>query len=140
MCGQDHLVELWQLSLLVQDNEALKVHLTSVLVLQLDLLSHNIFVRARDDCDQEVEKNDQDQVLVDKPEGPDSENHHLSLPNVVIRNKVFPERIGWCGNISNRVPVGLKNVNKICSDFWIVTIIKDYSRDLVELAEVEHPC
>lgn len=138
-CSHDHLVEVGELHLLVQNDQAFEVEFTSVHVLLLSLLAHNILVRARDDGDKEVEEDDQDQVLVNEPEHPDHADHNFSLPNVAISDELLPEWVSWCCDISDRVSVSLEEVHKLGAHLWVVSTIEDNSRNLVELTEIEHP-
>jgi hypothetical protein len=76
---------------------------------------------------------------VDEPNDPYHADHKLTLPDVVRGDEFLPLGVTWCCDVANRIPVGLQDVDEIRAHFWVVSVVKYHSRNLVDLAEVKDP-
>lgn len=79
----DEGVEVVGLLEMASDDQAFSVDFAPMLVPIQDLLGHNLLVTLRDDSDQEIQKNDQCQDDVEKPESPNQEDDDVATDHVI---------------------------------------------------------
>lgn len=101
-----------------------------------NLILHNQGVGFRNDSDQEVHENDQKNEDVEDKEYKPNEGDHLELPEWVLLfqllfiDDVGPNFVLWSREITNSVPVYLKNLRKEGVYIWVI-IHRESSSDQI---------
>ena len=107
--------------------KTLFIHFNALLISNNLLLGHYVLITLRNNRNEEVEELDQDDELIQKPEGPDQENHYMALNSVPLVDGLkhgAPVWVHWRSDVADRISPCLKNDDRIHIQVGVVIVAK----------------
>jgi hypothetical protein len=114
---ENEAVVVLETSHVVIVQKALSVEITHQLVLVDYLLVHYVFIRLHDDSNQEVEKDDEHDKLIEEPSHPDCVDEN---PFVFER---VPICVCWLEDVTNRVFENKRSINDNWSNIRVAFVL-----------------